>query len=252
MSPFPAAPWTALVVEDEKRLREGLVDLLRTSGQTWRRIDAAVDGETALATCVTERPDVVFLDIRLPGMSGLELAARLPKSVRVVFVTAYDAHAIAAFEAGAADYLLKPVTAERLAKTLERLRERPVVDLDTLLAQLAPPHLPPEPLQWISATSGRRTHLIPVDEVIYFQADTKLTRVQCAEAEHYVTTSIKDLSERLDPRRFQQVHRSAIVSLRAIAWLERQDGEGALLHLRGFPATLPVSAPYLKALKERF
>ncbi len=251
MSPSPAAPWTALVVEDEARLREGLVDLLRTSGQAWRRIDAVEDGETALANCAAERPDVAFLDIRLPGMSGLELAARLPKGVRVVFVTAYDAHAIAAFEAGAVDYLLKPVTPERLAKTLERLRERPVMDLDALLAQLAPPPAP-EPLQWISATSGRRMHLIPVDEVIYFQADTKLTRVRCAEGEHYVATSIKDLSARLDPRRFQQVHRSTIVSLRAIAWLERQDGEGARLHLRGCPEALPVSAPYLKALKERF
>lgn len=251
MNPSPEAPWSALVVEDEPRLREGLVAMLLASGHPWRRIDTAGDGETALACCGAARPDVAFLDIRLPGMSGLELAGHLQKDVRIVFVTAYDAHAVAAFEAGAVDYLLKPVTPERLAKTLERLRERPAVDLEALLKRLAP-RLAPEPLQWVSATTGRRTHLIPVDEVLYFQADSKLTKVRCAEAEHYIATTIKELAARLDPRRFQQIHRSALVSLHAVAWLERQDGEGALLHLRGCPELLPVSAPYIRALKDRF
>ncbi len=250
MSPAPA-PWSALVVEDEPRLREGLVDLLRQSGHPWRRIDTAEDAEAALACVAADLPDVAFLDIRLPGMSGLELAGRLPKAVRIVFVTAYDAHAIAAFEAGAVDYLLKPITPERLGKTLERLRERPTVDLEALLTRLAPVP-PPAPLQWISATVGRRTRLIPVDEVCSFQADSKLTRVQCADGAHYIDQPLKDLATRLDPRHFQQVHRSAIVNLRAIAWLERGDGEGALIHLKGCEEPLPVSAPYLKVLKERF
>lgn len=238
-------------MEDEDRLRTGLVDLLRDSGQPWRRVEAVEDAEAALAACARERPDVAFLDIRLPGMSGLELAARLPKAVRVVFVTAYDAHAIAAFEAGAVDYLLKPVTPERLARTLERLRERPVVDLEALLSRLVPPAAP-EPMAWISATMGRRTRLIPVDEVHCFQADTKLTRVQTAEGVHFIDTPIKELAARLDPRHFQQVHRSAIVNLRTIAWLERGDGEGALIHLKGCAEPLPVSAPCLRALRDRF
>ncbi|OQA31687.1 MAG: Sensory transduction protein LytR [Acidobacteria bacterium ADurb.Bin340] len=252
MSPAPAAaPWSALVVEDEARLREGLVDLLRQSGQPWRRLEGAEDAEAALAACARDVPDVAFLDIRLPGMSGLELAARLPKGVRIVFVTAYDAHAIAAFEAGAVDYLLKPVTPERLAKTLERLRERPAVDVEALLARLAP--LPvPEPLQWISATVGRRTRLIPVDEVLCFQSDSKLTRVQCADGAHYIDQPLKELAARLDPRTFQQIHRSAIVNLRAVAWLERGDGEGGLIHLKGVAEPLTVSAPFWKALKLRF
>lgn len=250
MSSSPDAPWTALVVEDEGRLREGLVDLLRGSSLPWHRIDAAEDGEAALACCAAHRPDVAFLDVRLPGMSGLELASRLPKGVRIVFVTAYDDHAVAAFEAGAADYLLKPVTPERLAKTLERLRERPIMDWETVLARMPQPA--PAPLTWIRATSGRRTFLIPVDEVLCFRAEAKLTAVRCAEAEHLIDTPIRELASRLDPRHFQQVHRSTIVNLHAIACIERQDGEGALVHLRGCAEPLPVSATYLKLLRERF
>ncbi len=219
--------------------------LLQASGQPWRRLDAAGDAPEALACMRANPPDVAFVDIRLPGMLGLELAAQVPATTRLVFVTAYDAHTLDAFEAGAVDYLLKPVTPERLQKTLDRLQTRAALDLEALRARL---ETKPEPLQWIRATVGKRTHLVSIDEVRCFQAEDKLTRVDTDEGTHYIDTPIKALAARLDPGRFQQVHRSAIVALRAIAWLERPGGEGGLLHLKG-GATLPVSAPYLKALK---
>lgn len=239
---------TALVVEDEPRLREGLVALLEAA-QAWGRIDTAGDGEEALARASEQPPDLAFLDIRMPGLSGLELAARLPPATRVVFVTAFDAHTLEAFEAGAVDYLLKPVTPERLAKCLDRLRARAALDLAALRARLgaaAPPAV--EPLQWIRATSGKRTALISVEEVRCFQAEEKLTRVDTEEGTHYIDTPLKTLAARLDPARFRQVHRSAIVALRAIAWVERTGGEGGLLHLKG-GGTVSVSAPHLRALK---
>ena len=116
--------WTALVVEDEPRLREALVDHLRHASFPWKDIFQAGDAQEALALCLEHKPDVAFLDIRLPGISGLELATQLPAGIHAVFVTAYDAHAIEAFEAGAVDYLLKPVTQERLQKTLNRIEDR--------------------------------------------------------------------------------------------------------------------------------
>lgn len=242
---------SALVVEDEDRLRKGLLDLLAASGHPWRRLEGAADAEEALALLAGTMWDVAFLDIRLPGMSGLELAAKLPRATRIVFTTAYDAHAIQAFEQGAVDYLLKPITPERLARTLERLNERSAVDLEALFNRLGPPP-PPEPLAWVSATSGRRTRLIPVDEVRVFQAEAKLTRADTAEGSHYLDLPIKTLAARLDPRHFVQIHRSTLVNLRFVAWLERGDGEGGRVHLKDSDAAFPVSAPFWKALKARF
>ena len=241
---------SALVVDDEPRLREGLVALLQAA-RPWARLDSAGDAEEALALAAAHPPDLAFLDIRMPGISGLALAARLPAATRVVFVTAYDAHTLEAFEAGAVDYLLKPVTPERLAKTLDRLKTRANLDLAALRARLGTGAPPSEaPLQWIRATSGKRTHLISVEEVRCFQAEDKLTRMDTDSATHYLDLPIKTLAARLDPARFQQVHRSALVARRAIAWVERNAGEGGTLHLRG-GGTLPVSAAYLRAvLKE--
>ncbi|MDP2875042.1 MAG: LytTR family DNA-binding domain-containing protein [Holophaga sp.] len=244
--------WTALVVEDEPRLREALVDHLRHASFTWHDILQAGDAEEALALCQSHHPQVAFLDIRLPGISGLELASRLPEGIRIVFVTAYDAHAIEAFEAGAVDYLLKPITSERLQKTLDRIQERAPISVEALLKRLGNLASPPlEPLQWITASSGRRTHWIPVDEVLFFQADSKYIRVECRGASYVIDHSIKDLVARLDPKMFQQVHRSTVVNLRAVAWVEKQDGGGGRIHLREHSAVIPVSASYMKELKER-
>lgn len=247
-------PWTALVVEDEPRLREALLDLLRASSFPWAALHPAGDAETALALAAAHRPDVAFLDIRLPGLSGLDLAARLPEGIHLVFVTAYESHALRAFEAGALDYLLKPVTAERLQATLVRLRARaapaPLASLQAWL-ETALRSAPPEPLRWITATVGRRTHWVPVEDIVGLQADQKYTRLLCAGTSYLVAQSLKDLLSQLDPRTFQQVHRSAAVNLRAVAWVERGEGEGGQVHLRGHEAPLPVSAPYLKGLLDR-
>lgn len=252
-SPIHPLSWSALVVEDEPRLREALVQLLRDSAQPWREIFQAGNGDEAMALCQAQRIDVAFLDIRLPGRSGLELARLLPRDVRVVFVTAYDAHAIEAFEAGAIDYLLKPILPERLQKTLERLRDRALPSPEGWLSALdgLKGLALPEPLRWITATSGRRTHIIPAEEVLFFQADSKCTRVECRGASYVITQSIKDLAAQLDAKIFQQVHRSTVVNLRAVAWLERHDGEGGTLHLKDHGALIPVSGPYLGFLKDR-
>lgn len=247
--------WTALLVEDEPRLREALAAQLRASSIPWKAILEAEDGPGALAVLATAPPDVAFLDIRLPGMSGLELARHLPPATRLVFVTAFDAHAIEAFEAGAVDYLLKPVQPARLALTLDRLRARgpAPVDVAALMEALgtAPAALSKgfEPLQWITASSGKRLHWIAVEDVLYFQADQKLTRVVCRDGAYLIEPALKELAQRLDPARFQQVHRSVLVNLRAVAWVEKRDGGGGLLHLKGHEAQLPVSAPFLKALR---
>lgn len=252
-SPINSPTWSALVVEDEPRLREALVQQLRTSALPWREIFQAGDGDEAMAHCHAQRIEVAFLDIRLPGRSGLELARLLPRDTRVVFVTAYDAHAIEAFEAGAIDYLLKPITPDRLQKTLERLRDRALPSPESWLSALdgLKGLAVPEPLRWITATSGRRTHLIPVEEVLFFQADSKCTRVECREASYVINQSIKDLAAQLDASIFQQVHRSTVVNLYAVAWLERHEGEGGTLHLKGHDALIPVSGPYLGFLKDR-
>lgn len=253
--PEPSSPfaWTALVVEDEPRLRQALVDHLRQASFPWRDILQAGQAEEALALVRACRPEVAFLDIRMPGMSGLELASRLPAGMRLVFVTAYDAHAVEAFEAGAVDYLLKPVTLERLQKTLDRIRERtppPVDALRELLQRVAPP-AHPEHLRWITATSGRRTRWIAVEEVLYFQADSKYTRVEARDGSFVICQTLKDLAAQLDPAMFQQIHRATIVNLQAVAWLERQDAGGGRIHLRGRNEVLAVTASFIKALKAR-
>lgn len=256
-SSIAALAWSALVVEDEPRLREALVQLLRESAFPWREIHQAGNADEALRLCQAQRIDAAFLDIRLPGRSGLELARLLPRDTRVVFVTAYDAHAIEAFEAGAMDYLLKPVLPERLHKTLERMRHRTLPTPESWLKALdglqglATLPAVPEPLRWITATSGRRTHLIPAEEVLFFQADSKCTRVECRGATFVINQSIKELTARLDTRMFQQVHRSTVVNLHAVAWLERHDGEGGTLHLKDHAALIPVSGPFLGFLKDR-
>lgn len=249
-----AIEWVALVVEDEPRLRQALVEHLRASSFAWRSIREASSAEEALAACREELPDVAFLDIRLPGTSGLELASRLPSGTHLVFVTAYDAHAVAAFEAGAVDYLLKPVTPERLHRTLERLRGRsplPAEALRRLLEGIVPAAAPSpkEPLRWVTASSGRKTHWIAVEDVLFFRADNKYTRVECRDASYLVDTTIRELAGQLDPATFRQVHRSTIVNLRSVAWVEKEESGGGTIHLRGHDALLAVSAPYLKSLK---
>lgn len=247
---------TALIAEDEALLRDALLAQLRTAWPGLQVIAECEDGACALEAIATHRPDVAFLDIRMPGLTGLEVAAAAAEAsprTQIVFVTAYDRHALDAFDRGAVDYLLKPVTAERLAATVQRLQSRTApADVDTLralLQRLGPvrpmPAEAPEPLAWLTASAGRETRLIPIEDVAYFRADQKYTTVVTADGEALLRTSLRELLVRLDPHTFKQIHRSTIVNLRAIAAITRDDTGRGTVRLRARPETLTVSAPFM-------
>ena len=216
----------------------------------------AENGEQALAAIDEHKPDVAFLDIRMPGLNGLEVAAALAETsprTQVVFVTAYDQYAIDAFEHGAIDYLLKPIEPERLAATVQRLQSRGDIGDGAALAMLAeklgsvlPPRKDaPPPLTWLTASAGRETRLILVDDVAYFRAADKYTTVVTADGEALLRTPIRDLLAALDPNVFKQVHRSTIVNLKAIAGVTRDDSGRGILRLKSRPETLVVSQPFM-------
>jgi DNA-binding LytR/AlgR family response regulator len=230
-----------------------------------RVVARAANGIEALRMIDEEAPDVVFLDIRMPGLTGLDVAARLvdsPKPPHIVFVTAYDQYAVEAFEHSAVDYLLKPVNIERLERTVSKLKTRlkpaspaegavPAAVLQALLAQLATstptptPVASAAPLQWIRASQGDETRLIPIEDVIYFQSNDKYTSVFVADGESLIRTPISKLREQLDEQQFWQIHRSVIVAARHVAGT-RQDFRGRLMvQLKGRPEQLVVSRNYV-------
>ncbi|MFC0254043.1 LytR/AlgR family response regulator transcription factor [Massilia consociata] len=250
-----------VVAEDEALLRESLVQML---GQVWPELEIVAvceDGGSALEAIAAHQPNVAFLDIRMPGLSGLEVASGLLEAgvkTDIVFVTAYDQYAIAAFERGAVDYLLKPVARERLAATVERVRQRLQrggqdggqlrAQLQALLQQLAtvaPSQPKAPPLVWLTASRGQETRLILVDDVAYFQSDSKYTVVMTADGEALLRKPIRDLLEVLDPSMFKQVHRSTIVNLRAVAGVTRDESGRGTLRLKNRPETLAVSQPFM-------
>lgn len=247
---------TCVVAEDEALLREALVAALKTAWPTLQIVAECEDGASALDAIAEHRPDVAMLDIRMPGLTGLEVAAAAVEAsprTQIVFVTAYDQHAIDAFEHGAVDYLLKPVTPERLATTVQRLQarrgERRDEAIAALLERLGPVRPreagAPEPLTWLTASTGRETVLILVEDVAYFRADHKYTTVVTADGEALLRTPLRELLARLDPVHFKQIHRSTIVNLRAVAGITRDDTGRGVLRLRGRPETLTVSAPFM-------
>ncbi|WP_229224291.1 LytTR family DNA-binding domain-containing protein [Duganella sp. SG902] len=240
-------------------MREYLENQLKTVWPALRVVARAANGIEALSMIDSEAPDVAFLDIRMPGLTGLDVAARLadsPKPPHIVFVTAYDQYAVEAFEHSAVDYLLKPASLERLEKTVAKLKTRlakpaeavPAAALQALLAQLAVPAAPvpaAAPLQWIRATHGDETRLIPIDDVIYFQSNDKYTSVFVADGESLIRTPISKLREQLDEQQFWQIHRSVIVAARHVAGT-RQDFRGRLMvQLKGRPEQLVVSRNYV-------
>lgn len=245
-----------IVAEDEKLLAAALQRELSNAWPELEVVEVAEDGGAALDAIATHRPDVAFLDIRMPGLTGLEVAAAavdVSPHTLVVFITAYDQYAIDAFERGAIDYLLKPVTPDRLAQTVARLRGR-LADAARHLqrtAQIARDlgerleGSSDEPLTWITASTGRATRLILVEDVIYFRADNKYTLVATAEGDALLTRPIRDLLRQLDPKAFRQIHRSTIVNLRQVASVERDDTGKGCLRLRGRPETLAVSQPFM-------
>ena len=246
---------TALLADDEPNLVTHLAQRLARLWPELEVLATAGNGLEALERIQTLRPDVAFLDIRMPGLSGLEVAARLTVPCRLVFVTAYDQFAVEAFEREAVDYLLKPVTDERLARTVERLRTSQAAQLpEPLLARLrdlisATPAAP-GPLRWIKAQAGLVVRLVGVDEVCYFQASDKYTTVVTRDSELLIRTPIKDLIDQLDPAQFWQIHRSTLVNVRQIA-AARHDAMGRLtLQLKHRPESLPVSRNFAHLFRQ--
>ena len=237
----------ALIAEDEPLLAD---DLARRLQRLWPELAIAAvvqDGlaaQTALAELV---PDIAFLDIRMPGLSGLEAAAAASPGCRVVFVTAHDEHAVAAFEQAAADYLLKPVSDARLKKCLDRLRQpSPVADADLLarLQALMAPAPKPEFLRWLRIQVGDTVHLVAVEDVCYFQSADKYTSVLTRDREYLLRTPLKDLIPQLDPEAFWQVHRGTVVNVGQIK-AARRDLAGRLqVSLKDRGEVLAVSRAY--------
>ena len=204
-------------------------------------------------------PQIAFLDVHMPGLTGLDVARSIGARARIVFVTAYDRYAVRAFEQGAVDYLVKPFEASRLTQTVARLRDRPAAAaaataleplLDALAARLQPQAPPPQHLQWIKASVGNSVRLIPVEEVVYLRSDEKYTLVVWQGGEALIRKTIRELGDELDPARFVQIHRSVIVLLTHVAHVTRGNNETADVHLRGRPEVLPVSRSYLHLFRQ--
>ena len=245
---------TAVIAEDEELLRGELRETLAALWPELVIVGEAGDGIEALRALETHEPDILFLDIELPGMNGLEVARLASGSCHVVFVTAYDRYAVAAFEQGAVDYVMKPFSAARLAATITRIRQhshQAPANLDGMLSALAAARQDArEPIRWITALQGQDVRLITVEEICYFEAADKYTRVLTADTESLIRKPIRDLALELDPRQFWQVHRSTLVNVNAIAGV-RRDFKGRLqLKLKQRAETLRVSEPYAHLFRQ--
>ena len=241
---------SAILAEDEPLLRAQLRARLTEAWPDLRIVAEAGNGAEALALFEQHEPDVMFLDIRMPEKSGIDVAHALAGRCHVVFVTAYDEYAVAAFEEGAVDYVLKPVTAERMHKVVERLQARigtPPADLGALLARLAARD--GASLKWIRPSLGSAMKLIAIDDVIYFQAEDKYTKVVTADGDALIKKPIKELFEELDPDAFWQIHRGTIVNLRAIQRVERDLRDQPLIFLKGRDERLSVSRTFASRFK---
>ncbi len=245
---------TAMIAEDEPLMLERLKEKL---AQAWPELDVvaeAADGNAALALFDEFRPQIAFLDIRMPGKSGLDVAAAIGEDCHVVFTTAYDQYALKAFEAGAVDYLLKPVEGDRLAATVERIRRKlssKPSDLSALVAELRATIQSDVPrMKWIKAAIGKQVKLISVSDVVYFQADTKYTRVVLGVGEALIRTPLKELLAELDPEKFWQVHRGTIVNMDAVAGVLREDAERQFVLLKNRQEKLPISRQFTHLFKQ--
>ena len=243
----------AVLAEDESVLREQLRELLATA---WPELDIvlAEDGAEALRAIDAHKPHVLFLDIQMPEASGLDVARAASRRCHVVFVTAYDQYAVAAFEQGAVDYVMKPLSGARIAIAVQRAKERlkqAPADLDSLVDDLASrPARQGHHLRWINASRGEDVLLITVEEVCYFQSDSKYTRVVAANREGLIRKSLKELVDELDPQRFWQVHRATVVNLDAVASVGRSLTGQVVLRLKDRSETLQVSQPYAHLFRQ--
>jgi len=257
---------TAIIADDERLMR----DLLRTRlSQVWPELEIvgeAKNGDEAVQLVSALNPDLTFLDIRMPGKTGMEAARDIGDASQVVFVTAYDQYAVEAFERGAVDYVLKPPEPERLKITVERLKERlaapsgagatasaNVSDTVTaMLSQLAEKIAAPKPkyLQWIQASIGQDLRMIPVEEILFFRSDEKYTCVQTDKFEALIRKPVRDLAEELDPSLFWQIHRATLVNVNAIEGVTRDIRGRHLVLIKGRPDKLEVSRSFLHLFKQ--
>jgi DNA-binding LytR/AlgR family response regulator len=252
---------TAIIADDERLMRDQL--RLRLN-QVWPELEIvgeAKNGEEAVELVTQLKPDLTFLDIRMPGITGMEAARQIGSQSNIVFVTAYDQYAVEAFERGALDYVLKPPEQERLQVTVDRLKERlgkpkaaaVVSDSVTqMLSQLAEKMAAPKPayLQWIQASIGQDLRMIPVEDILFFRSDEKYTCVQTERFEALIRKPVRDLAEELDPSLFWQIHRATLVNVNAIEGVTRDIRGRHLVLIKGKPDKLEVSRSFLHLFKQ--
>ena len=275
----PSAPVRAVIADDERLMRDQLRARLAEVWPQLQIVAEAKNGEEAVALVEQHRPEVVFLDIRMPGLTGVDAARQIAQMdvgdeewlPEVVFITAYDQYAVEAFEQGAADYVLKPAERERLQRTVERIQKRlaarqsgedaagatattqPMQQLlHQLASQLKSPGQAagrPSYLKWIQATVGQAIQMIPVEDVLFFISDEKYTRVQTPTVEALIRKPIKELVDELDPERFWQIHRSTLVAVNAIAGVTRDFRGRQIVAVKGHSQKLEVSRSYTQLFK---
>lgn len=254
---------TALIADDEPLLRKQLARMLAAAWPALEVVASARNGREAVELFEAHRPDVCFLDVHMPGLSGVEAARYIDRRAQLVFVTAFDQYAVDAFRQGALDYLVKPVDAARLADTVGRLQERlrastPSPGTDELIERIAAQlrrDAKPAPLRWLRVSVGNTLRLVAVEDVDFLRSDEKYTLVAWRgeggrACEGVVRTPLKELLAQLDADVFQQVHRSVVVNLRAIAQVVRGDNETAQIHLKTRGEVLPVSRAYLHLFRQ--
>lgn len=253
---------TAIIADDERLMRDQLRMRLLEAWPELQILGEAKNGEEAVQLVGELQPDLTFLDIRMPGKTGMEAAREIGERSQIVFVTAYDQYAVEAFERGAIDYILKPTEPERLKITVDRLKERlahpqssgaGVNDSVTaMLSQLAEKIAAPKPkhLQWIQASIGQDLRMIPVEDILFFRSDEKYTCVQTAGFEALIRKPVRDLADELDPSLFWQIHRATLVNVNAIEGVTRDIRGRHLVLVKGRPEKLEVSRSFLHLFKQ--
>lgn len=243
-----------LIAEDEALLAAELAEELRRLWPEAELLTVAPDGHAALRAFEAQRPEVVFLDVQMPGLSGLDVARLVAGRAHVVFVTAFDQYAVQAFDEGAVDYLLKPLDPSRVARAVQRVRARlalPPADLSALADRVqGQQQTSAEPLRWISVQRGRELQLITVEDVCYFRADNKYVEVVTAHGVALISTPLKELLQRLPGDLFWQVHRSTIVNLNAIRGIRRELGGKLSLTLKQRSEVLQVGSAYAARFRQ--
>jgi DNA-binding LytR/AlgR family response regulator len=272
MSMSPETPVCCVIADDERLMRDQLKSRLAEVWPALQVVAEAKNGQEAIDLAIQHRPELIFLDIRMPGLTGVEAArqiAQLPfddewPGCEIVFITAYDQYAVEAFDQGVVDYVLKPAERERLQVTADRIRKRlaqrrgieqvelgpPAASLQQVLHKLSA-HIGNQPvyLNWIQANIGQNIQMLPIDDVLFFISDEKYTRVQTAQVEALIRKPIKELVDEIDPQKFWQIHRSTLVNVKAITGIARDFRGRQLVSVRGSTESLEVSRSYAHLFK---